>query len=148
MTQLDPGVPMVEDASPPPRIRRSLDDRVIGGVCGGLGRYFGVDPIFFRVAFVVLTIGGGSGVLLYLIGWIVIPEERKDELVGPSGSSLGSSGPMLAGIALVTVGLMLLINNLVPWFDRVMLPLTASPSCCVRRRACLPGPTLPSRNLA
>ena len=123
MTQLDPGVPMVEDAAPPPRIRRSLDDRVIGGVCGGLGRYFGVDPLFFRLAFVVLTLGGGSGVLFYLIGWIVIPEERKDELVGPSGSSLGSSGPILAGIALVTVGLMLLINNHVPWFDRVMLPL-------------------------
>lgn len=120
MTQLDSEVPVAEQS--PPRLRRSVDERVFAGVCGGLGRYFDVDPIFFRLAFVVLAIGGGSGVLLYLIAWLVIPEQGKDEvLIG--GGSLGSQGPMLGGIAMIAIGVMLLMNNLVPWFDRVMFPV-------------------------
>lgn len=107
----------------PIRLRRSTDDKVIAGVCGGLGTYFGVDPLFFRLAFVVLAIGGGSGVLLYIVAWLVMPEVSEDGEELGRGVSLGSSGPLLAGIALITVGLMLLMNNLLPWFDRVMLPL-------------------------
>ena len=107
----------------PIRLRRSTDDKVIAGVCGGLGTYFGVDPLFFRLAFVVLAIGGGSGVLLYIVAWLVMPEVSEDGEEQGRGVALGSSGPLLAGIALITVGLMLLMNNLLPWFDRVMLPL-------------------------
>lgn len=107
----------------PIRLRRSTDDKVIAGVCGGLGTYFGVDPLFFRLAFVVLAIGGGSGVLLYIVAWLIIPEVSEDGEEQGRGVALGSSGPLLAGIALITVGLMLLMNNLLPWFDRVMLPL-------------------------
>lgn len=107
----------------PIRLRRSTDDKVIAGVCGGLGAYFGVDPLFFRLAFVVLAIGGGSGVLLYIVAWLIIPEASEDGQDQARGIALGSSGPLLAGIALITVGLMLLMNNLLPWFDRVMLPL-------------------------
>jgi len=122
MTQLESGPPVVEDRSPP-RLRRSVDDKVVAGVCGGLGTYFGVDPLFFRLAFVVLAIGGGSGVLIYLIAWLVIPEASTDTPIVSSTSSIGSRGPVLAGVALIAVGLMLLANNLMPWLDRVMLPL-------------------------
>lgn len=121
MTQLESDSPSVEESRP--ALRRSAQDRVVAGVCGGLGRYFDVDPLFFRIAFVVLTIGGGSGVLLYLIGWIAIPEDRPGSEGARGVGTLGSSGPILAGVALITVGLMLLMNNLIPWFDRVMLPL-------------------------
>lgn len=107
----------------PIRLRRSTDDKVIAGVCGGLGTYFGVDPLFFRLAFVVLAIGGGSGVLLYIVAWLIMPEEKEGDEEPGRAVALGSSGPLLAGIALITVGLMLLMNNLLPWFDRVMLPL-------------------------
>lgn len=119
MTQSEPPTPTTDT---PPRLRRSTDDKVVAGICGGLGRYFDVDPLFFRLAFVVLAIGGGSGVLLYVIGWIVIPEQGDNEPVA-SGGSLGSQGPVLAGVALIAIGAMLLMNNLVPWFDRIMLPL-------------------------
>jgi len=44
-------------------------------VCAGLGAYFGVDPTLVRLAFVVLTVFGGAGVLLYLCAWLLIPEE-------------------------------------------------------------------------
>ena len=59
-----------------PRLTRSTDDKVASGLCGGLGRHFGVDPVVFRIAFVVLALAGGSGLLLYLVGWIMVPDDR------------------------------------------------------------------------
>jgi len=57
------------------RLYRSRDGRVVAGVCAGLAAYFGVDPTLVRLAFALLTIFGGMGVLLYLCAWVVIPEE-------------------------------------------------------------------------
>lgn len=59
------------------RIYRTRDDRMLGGVCGGLGRYFNVDPTIVRLLFVLLTVTGGSGVALYLACWIVFPDESR-----------------------------------------------------------------------
>lgn len=103
------------------RVRRSNTDRVIAGVCGGLGSYFGVDPLWFRLAFVVLAIGGGAGVLLYILAWLVIPNSNS-EAVGPAPVDIGTKGPMIAGIALVVVGLVFLINVIAPWFNQFMWP--------------------------
>lgn len=47
------------------------------GLCGGLGEYFGVDPVIFRVLLAVLTVFGGAGVVIYLIGWLAVPEEGR-----------------------------------------------------------------------
>ena len=57
------------------RLTRSRNDRVIGGVCGGLGRYFNVDPILFRIGAVALAFVGGAGVLLYLAALLLVPNE-------------------------------------------------------------------------
>lgn len=60
----------------PQRLYRSRVDKMLGGVCGGLGEYFDVDPVLVRLGFVILTIlGSGVGVLIYLVLWIVIPKE-------------------------------------------------------------------------
>jgi len=123
MTQLDTGPPAVEGDIPQTRLRRSTEDRVIAGVCGGLGRYFNTDPVWFRLGFVVVTLAGGAGILIYLISWLVIPEAGKGDVLVGRADAMGSQGPMIAGIALVGIGLMLLVNTLVPWFDRVMWPL-------------------------
>lgn len=56
------------------KLTLSNTDKKIGGVCGGLGEYFGIDPILFRLAFVLFTLGGGSGILLYIILWVIMPE--------------------------------------------------------------------------
>ncbi len=57
-------------------LRRSRTDRVLAGVCGGLGQFFGISPIWFRLGFLLAFLPGGvPGVLLYLICWIVIPAE-------------------------------------------------------------------------
>lgn len=58
------------------KLYRSRKQRMIAGVCGGLGEYFGIDPTAMRVLFVVATIlGFGSAILVYLILLIVLPEE-------------------------------------------------------------------------
>ncbi len=57
------------------RLYRSRTNKVIGGVCGGLGDYFGIDPVLFRLAFVLLVIMFGTGILAYLILWLIMPEE-------------------------------------------------------------------------
>jgi len=49
------------------KLTRSSSDRVIFGVCGGLGEYFKVDSLLFRLGFLVLVLGGGSGILLYIL---------------------------------------------------------------------------------
>ncbi len=57
------------------RLTRSRTDRRIGGVCGGLGKYFEVDPTLIRLAFALTFVFAGTGLLLYLILWIVLPLE-------------------------------------------------------------------------
>ena len=59
------------------RPRRSTTDRKIAGVAGGLGRAIGVDPVLVRVGFVILTIFGGFGALLYVLGWLLLPGRRR-----------------------------------------------------------------------
>jgi len=60
--------------NPVRQLRRSRTDRMVTGVAGGLGNYFGVDAVIFRVLFAVLSFFGGVGLLLYLLCWLLIPE--------------------------------------------------------------------------
>lgn len=59
------------------QLYRSESDRKIAGICGGLADYFDIDPVIPRVVFVALVIGAGSGLLLYLIMWFIIPTESE-----------------------------------------------------------------------
>ncbi len=62
--------------SPRGALRRSRRNRIIAGVCGGLGEFFGISSFWFRLAFLIALIPGGvPGFLLYLLFWIVIPSE-------------------------------------------------------------------------
>jgi phage shock protein PspC (stress-responsive transcriptional regulator) len=63
------------------RLERSRSDRKVAGVAGGLARYFDLDPVIYRVAFIVLTLLGGSGLLLYVAAVFVIPDEGKEESI-------------------------------------------------------------------
>jgi len=56
-------------------LRRSVRNRLLGGVAAGLADYLDIDPVLVRIGFVVLAFLGGSGVLLYLAGWLLIPAE-------------------------------------------------------------------------
>ncbi|MGC9333368.1 MAG: PspC domain-containing protein [Anaerolineae bacterium] len=61
------------------RLRRSRSDRWIAGICGGLGKFFGLSPFWFRLLFFILLLPGGApGLLPYVLLWIIIPlEERR-----------------------------------------------------------------------
>ena len=58
------------------RMYRDPDKRMLGGVCAGMGAYWNIDPWIMRAIFIVLTMAGGLGILVYLILWIVLPEAK------------------------------------------------------------------------
>jgi len=55
------------------RLERSVQNKVIGGVCAGLGHYFNLDPTIVRILFLIALLGFGVGPLIYIILWIVMP---------------------------------------------------------------------------
>ncbi|MCL2486253.1 MAG: PspC domain-containing protein [Oscillospiraceae bacterium] len=57
------------------RLYRSRTNRMIAGVCGGIGEYLNIDPVLIRVVMVILALGAGAGLLAYLICAIIIPEQ-------------------------------------------------------------------------
>ncbi len=57
------------------KLYRSLDNRKLAGVCGGLGEYFSIDPVIIRLAWIAFILVGGAGILAYIIAWIVIPDK-------------------------------------------------------------------------
>ena len=65
-----------QETPPVHKLYRDPDSKRIGGVCSGLGIYFGLDISLIRIAFVIVFILGGSGLLAYLIFWLVTPEAR------------------------------------------------------------------------
>jgi phage shock protein C len=103
----------------PHLLRRSRSDKVIAGVCGGLGRYLGVDPVLLRIAFLVLAFVGGAGVVLYLIGWIAIPEEDEGAAVAPADAADSSraGSRVFIGLLFVALGIFFLFDELLPDVD-------------------------------
>lgn len=116
-TSEQPGLPGAGLGRPPsgpppahrPPLRRSVTDRKVAGVAGGLGRYFDIDPLILRVVFVTLAIFGGSGLLLYAVGWLLVPEDGETEseasrLVNGRASSKIVGAILLAVFGLIVVG--------------------------------------------
>ncbi|MDQ6798955.1 MAG: PspC domain-containing protein [Actinomycetota bacterium] len=94
----------------PPRLTRSTGDKVVSGVCGGLGRHFGVDPVVFRIAFVVMALAGGSGVLLYLVAWLLVPDDHSGATVLDRARHGHSSQAMAA--VFLAVGAVVVLDSL------------------------------------
>jgi phage shock protein C len=105
------------------RVRRSTTDKVVAGVAGGLGRYLGIDPVLLRVAFVLLALSGGSGVLLYIIGWIAIPEEQPTDVLGPAPTGSSLAGRTIIGATVIAVGSVLLMSEFLPDLSKYLWPI-------------------------
>jgi phage shock protein C len=60
------------------RLYRSRAERWLAGICGGLGKYFGIDPTVIRVLFVLFSLVVGGGIIAYIILWIIIPQEPEE----------------------------------------------------------------------
>jgi phage shock protein PspC (stress-responsive transcriptional regulator) len=92
------------DGYPGPRhLARRMDDRVFAGVASGLGAYFNIDPVLFRVGFVALTLAGGVGVLVYLLCWAILPPVYGQQ--GTPAAPGGAAGPPRQGQAIVPAAL-------------------------------------------
>jgi phage shock protein PspC (stress-responsive transcriptional regulator) len=98
-------------APPRGRLQRSKSDRVLAGVCGGLGEYFDVDPVIFRIAFVVLAFVGGAGILLYPVAWLLLPEDGHQRSIGEGWVQRGRRGHVLP-IVLIVIGALILSGDL------------------------------------
>jgi phage shock protein PspC (stress-responsive transcriptional regulator) len=102
--------PSTTQVQPPPpdgprRFYRSRHDRVLAGVAGGLGRYFNVDPIFFRIGFVALLFFGGISAILYGALWLFVPEDGGERALDPSrrGRVMTLAGAVVIGFALLAL---------------------------------------------
>ncbi len=118
----------------PKRLTRSTTNKVIAGVCGGLGEYFNIDPTILRILFVALVIWGGSGALLYIVLWLVVPEAGKesipaDQRMQAAGKEMGTkaqdmakslqasrlSGTIVVGALFIVIGVSTIVQMYVPW---------------------------------
>jgi phage shock protein PspC (stress-responsive transcriptional regulator) len=107
----------------PRRLARVREGRVLGGVCAGLGRYFNLDPIIFRIGAIVLVLVGGAGLVAYLAAWLLIPSEdsagepvegrNRWLVIGGVVLLLCLSWPFLLGGGLLLAGLVIPLAVLV-----------------------------------
>ena len=98
------------------RLERSRSDRMLAGVCGGLARTFGIHPAFYRVGFVVLTLIGGAGILIYLAAVLVIPDEGKQDSIAAEILHDARDRPWpLVGLALVATAAVVLLSRVTLW---------------------------------
>ena len=115
------------------RLYRSETNRVIAGVCGGLGNFFNVDATLVRLIFILITLFGGGGVILYIILWLIIPNQSSvseitkesishnaDEIKDKAQSfakdlkinTTGANSRQLFAIIIIILGVMFLFGNL------------------------------------
>lgn len=119
------------------KLYKSADEKVLAGVCGGIGEYFSVDPVVIRLLVVVFTIMGGAGLIAYIIAAIIIPEKNLNR---PSVSdsytydnqesnskdngtvaSKSGGGMLTLGIILVVLGGYVILKTFVPWIPRDLI---------------------------
>lgn len=136
-----PTTPPTTTPPPPPqeprpkRLTRSSTNKVIAGVCGGLGEYLGVDPTIVRIVFAAMLFGGGFGVGLYIVLWLVMPEGETDtrpveERMRGAGEQMKTTaekafastasggradGRLIFGAILIAIGIISIVNIYSPW---------------------------------
>ena len=119
------------------RLYRVRRDKVFGGIAAGLGKYLDIDPIIIRIIIVLITIFHGVGLIIYIILWIVIPEEPIENLYTTmkedananaeftefssesttSEQHSSSRGRIVVGVTLIGLGIVFLLERFLPFFD-------------------------------
>ena len=94
------------------RLYKSRDEKVIDGVCAGLGDYLGIDPVLVRVVWVLLVLFGGTGILAYIVAMILVPREPDGSGQKKAAVRRKTDSARLWGSILVVVGVSFLLNQL------------------------------------
>ncbi|HMT20178.1 MAG TPA: PspC domain-containing protein [Promineifilum sp.] len=126
------------------RMMRSETDRMIGGVCGGLAAYLGVDPVLVRLAFVILLLASGVGLAIYVILWIVMPTPSRaqpeirimDEAAGdPATYKTRFSPAATVGVLMILFGAFFMLSQItaVPGYIWPIILIGAGVYYLVRR---------------
>ncbi len=107
------------------RLSRSRTNRLVGGVCAGVARATGIDVLVVRVAVVALTVAGGTGALLYVAAWLMLPEEGTDRsLAQAAATDRGKDLGEVLAIGSIVLGVILLVRATGIWFsDAFVWPL-------------------------
>ena len=138
-------------ASQPPPLRRDREGAVLGGVCAGLGRRLGIDPIVLRVVFLAATAAGGLGVVLYLLAWVAVPaegESRASSLRIPRVPGGRDSWFVAGGMGLLVLALLLLFRQWGLWIgDGLVWPvvLAAAGGALIWRQSASAADPAPAR---
>jgi phage shock protein PspC (stress-responsive transcriptional regulator) len=109
---------MSEHITHTPSIKRleRTSERYVAGVAGGLGRYFDLNPAFFRIGFVVLTLLGGAGILIYLAALLVMPEQGSEQSIAERILAERRDRPWpLVGLGLAAAALIALLARSTIW---------------------------------
>jgi phage shock protein PspC (stress-responsive transcriptional regulator) len=105
-----------ETIAEPRRLTRPREDRWLGGVAAGLGAYFDLSPTIYRIAFVALALAGGTGVLLYIAAWLVIPDEGAAESIASAELKRHRDRPRRAiGVAILAFATILALSEADVW---------------------------------
>ena len=100
------------EAAPTRRLVRVDEGRWLGGVAVGLGRYFDVNPLVYRIAFAALAFVGGTGILLYVAAWLVIPSEKREESIAVETLRVHRHRPwLLLGVGLLGLAAVLALSE-------------------------------------
>lgn len=126
------------------RLTRDTKNAVLGGVCAGFANYFGVDPVLIRLAFILMVVLNGFGLVAYVVGWVIMPRADKDatssgaagsaatdpagrivESVRQAGEKVADGfqrlpdekrrGSAIAGIVLIVLGTIFLLDRMSWW---------------------------------
>lgn len=104
------------DEAPARRLVRTNEGRWLGGVCAGLGRYFELSPVVYRIAFAALALAGGTGLLLYLAAYLVLPVEDADESIAVEALRTRRDQPwLLLGVGVLAFGALFALSEARFW---------------------------------
>lgn len=92
------------------KLYRSKRNKMIAGVCGGFAEYLNIDPVLVRIAWIAFTFLGGSGLIIYIIGIIIIPE-NPDESINGEHNEIKNDRGLFWGSLLILVGAALLLKQ-------------------------------------
>lgn len=112
------------------KLYRSKEDKVIAGVCGGVGEHFNIDPVWVRLVAILLLLADGIGLILYIIAWVLIPENplqkkgKKNEFEKQISSfekvakkKSNRQGMTIIGFILVGAGIFEIARRYISWID-------------------------------